>query len=362
MARPIDHDAARALLSATLRQAEEDFAAGCWQPIPDALAAANEQLMRSATQAYREVLIGCCVARAMDPSIDVRLPYASQGYYAYSGRSLDEGVVNPFLQAAEIPASRGPFLSVFRRNVRFTPDIRTGLRDKAGFDALLAFIEALAEADRETAKRYLRHLLTGFVKLRDESNVALLHVQRLSIEQYETLIGQLLQTQSGGRWPVILSVAMFQTLKHAFNLDWQIEWQGINVADRASDVGGDITVRSSGQPILAVEVTERPIDHARVEATFRTKILPQRLTDYSFFHGDVPPTPHARALARRYFAQGHDISFLAVKDWLVNALATMGTHHRPDFTSQVIAMLRDRDVPGSLRLTWNAKVRMLLEL
>ena len=58
---------------------------------------------------------------------------------------------------------------------------------------------------------------------------------------------------SGGRFPVLLTVAMFQTIREAFGLDWEIDWQGIDVADRASEVGGDITIRSGGAATLAVE-------------------------------------------------------------------------------------------------------------
>jgi len=362
MARPIDYAAARSLLEAVFATAETDFSDCRRADVPPIIEAATDQLMRSATQAYREVLIGCCLARVLDPSIDVHLPYANQGDLAYNGRSLDELVVNPFLQGHEIPASRGPFLSVFRRSVAFAPTTRSGVRDKVGFDALLKFIDALGEARVEAAREYLRHLLGAFIQLRDASNVDLLHVQRLSLEQYEKLMGQLLQVPSGGRFPMLLTVAMFRTIREAFGLDWEIEWQGINVADRASDVGGDITVHSGKHIILSVEVTERPIDRARVEATFNNKILKHNLVDYLFFYASIAPTDEARVLVRRYFNQGHDINFLPLEEWLIHSLATIGGRYRPEFTGQVIGLLRNRDVPTGLKLAWNAKVRNLLEL
>ncbi|HWF09638.1 MAG TPA: restriction endonuclease, SacI family [Bryobacteraceae bacterium] len=361
MPRSLDYRAAAILLETSFAGAEVDFASDQPPLMPPALIRATELLMRSATQAYREVLIGCCIARCLDPQIDVHLPYANQGDSAYNGRSLDETVVNPFLQAHEIPASRGPFLSVFRRSVAFRPDTRGGLRDKAGFDALLSFIDALAEADPAAAQDYLRHLLYAFVRLRDASNIALLHVQRLSLEQYETLLEGLLQVPSGGRFPVILTLAMFQTIREAFSLDWQIDYQGINVSDRASEAGGDITIRSGDTAILAVEVTDRPIDRARVEATFNNKVLRHNLTDYLFFHGEAVPGAEARALARRYFGQGHDMNFLSVKQWLIDALAIVGSRYRPRFTANLLESLRGKDIPAAMRLAWNGKVRELLD-
>lgn len=361
MARSLEYASAGEQIRATFRAAESDFASGTIVPVPTEIAAATVQLMKSSTQAYREVLVGCCLARILDQQIDVHLPYASQGDSAYNGRSLDEFVVNPFLQENHVPASRGPFLSVFRRSVAFTPAIKSGLRDKAGFDALLTFIDALGAADAAAAESYLRHLLAGFVALRDAANVVLLHPQRLSIDQYMALLTRLLEMPSGGRVPVLFAVAMFRALKKVFALDWEVEWQGINVSDRASDVGGDITIKSGGTVILAVEVTERPIDRPRVEATFNQKVLLYRLTDYLFLHGAMEPTSEARVQARRYFGQGYELNFLPVREWLLHGLTMIGSRHRPEFTAQSIALLTDRDMPTALKLAWNETVRGLIE-
>jgi len=361
MARPINYNDAKALLAAAFAEAESDFAAGTPATVPDALAAATERLLASNTQAYREVLIGCALARLLDDQIDVRLPYVNQGDTAYNGRTLDEQVVNPFLHEHEVPSSKGPFLSVFRRSVGFASETREGLRDKLGFDALLMFLDHLRAANPDTARAYLRFLLHGLVKLRDAANVTLLHVQRLSVEQYEILITRLLQVPSGGRLPVLLAVAMFQTLNQCFSLNWSIEWQGINVADRASDVGGDITIKAGEEIILAVEVTERPIDRARVLSTFSTKVLRHGISDYLFFFASAVPTPEARTLARQYLGQGHDISFLPVKDWLVSTLGTIGPRCRAEFTVHFLTQLGSADVPATLKLAWNEHIRRLLE-
>ncbi len=360
MAKTIDYPAARTLLSTAFLGAEGDCASEVLPVVPDAIAAATQRLLSSNTQAYREVLIGCALARQLDSEIDIRLPYANQGETAYNGRTLDERVVNPFLNEHGIPCSRGPFLSVFRRSVAFVPETREGLRDKLGFDALLTLIEHLRDADPDTTRTCLRFLLCAFVRLRDAANVDLVHVQRLGLEQYDTLITQLLLVPSGGRLPVLLAVAMFQTLNRCFSLNWSVEWQGINVADRASDVGGDITIKIGNEIILAVEVTERPIDRARILATFSTKVLRLGISDYLFFFASASPTADARDLARRYLGQGHDISFLPVKDWLVNMLGTIGPRCRAEFTKHFRTLLGFPDVPPVLKRTWNEQIHRLL--
>lgn len=356
MAIPIDYAAARALLEQVFTQAESRHQSDDQHEADPVIA----QVMRSRTQAYREVMIGCCLARLLDPDIDIRRPYVNQGAQAYNGRTLDEAVVNPFLQDHEIPSSRGPFLSVFRRSVTFTPDTAAGLRDRAGFEAMLAFLDRLAMAGPDDAHACLRDLLLGFIQLREASNITLLRPQRLSLDQYRRLIAGLLAVPSGGRIPVLIAVAMFQALRQSFGLDWVIEWQGINVADRASDVAGDITILSHDILLLAVEVTERPIDRARLEATFRSKILPRHVADYMFLHGAAPPAEDARLLAERYFAQGHDIAFLDLRDWTYQGLATVGAAGRQAFLTAFLGLLDQRDVPASIRLAWNDQLRRLL--
>lgn len=356
MAIPIDYPKARALLEDVVAEAGALHQSVVAEQLDEAI----NQVMRSRTQAYREVLIGCCLARLLDPTIDVRRPYANQGDSAYNGRTLDEKVVNPFLQHHEIPSSRAPFLSVFRRSVTFTADTAAGLRDRSGYDAMLAFLDRLSTAPEPAARTLLRDLLLGFLLLREQSDVTLLRPQRLSLEQYRRLIGALVQVPSGGRIPVLLAVAMFQTLRQSFGLHWTIEWQGINVADRASDVAGDITVTSGPEIVLAVEVTERPVDRARVEATFRSKILPRRVADYMFLHAAALPDEDARRLTERYFAQGHDIVFLDLRDWAFQGLATVGSSGRMRFLAELLELFAQRDVPTSAKLAWNEQVRCLL--
>jgi len=360
MGRQIDYIIARQILSEEFGKAEGDFSINKSVNVPQALHKAIKSLFISSTQAYREALLGCALARIIDSNIDIRLPYMNQGDNAFNGRTLDERVVNPFLQDREIPCSKGPYLNVFRRNIRFVPETARGVRDKKAYAAFLDFIGELEKVESEKARDYLRFLFYTFLILRSDSKITLTKIHRLSLEQYEILISRLLEIPSGGLLPVLLSVAMFGTIRKCFNLNWQIKWQGINVADRASGAGGDITLESNGDIVLAVEVTERPIDRSRVVSTFNTKISPQGIDDYLFFFSSGLPDNEARAAARQYFAQGHDISFLPVKDWLVNSLGTIGPSCRGIFTSEFLKLLDSPDVPANLKVAWNDQLKALL--
>ena len=175
-------------------------------------------------------------------------------------------------------------MSVFRRSIQFDQSTRAGLRDQEGYDALLTLIEYLESISEPSQFNFLHYVLYKFAELREKGLITLYRPQLLSLNQYEVLSSGLLSTQSGGRFPVLLVVAVFKTIKNFFGLkEWNIVWQGINVTDMASGVGGDVTITRGNQTLLAVEVTERPLDRSRVVATFNTKIAPGGIEDYLFF-------------------------------------------------------------------------------
>lgn len=358
----IDYEAARQLLNELIKSSEQDVLQGTKPEISAKVEAACDLVFASRTQAYREVILGCTVARLFNKGIDIRKPYIDLGPSAFSGRSLDEKAINPFLQEKKIPCSRGPYLSVFRRSIQFTPEIGTGLRDKKGYKAFLSLIAYLEKTDEDCELReILQYLLYRFVELREDANIPLSRLQRISLTQNGTLISRLLEMPSGGLLPLLLVVAMFKTIVAFFDLPWEIAWQGINVADSPSGAGGDITISCGGETILAVEVTERQVDSARLTATFNTKIAPSGIKDYLFLVGATSPTEDATQQARRYFAQGHEVNFAHIKEWILMVLFTTGLRGREMFNSELLELLDHSDVPQTVKAHWNEQIETLLK-
>lgn len=358
--RSLDYQKAYEVLGRAFAEAESQFRNGKSPPVRPAIEQAADLLFASKTQSLREALLGCALTRSVDPSVNIRLPYVEQGGDAFSGRTLDEKVVNPFLTERSIPCSKGPYLATFRRSVDFTQETLRGIRDKRGYGAMLDYLTALEAGNEREVRHLLKYLLFRFVELREAADVPLSRVRRLSLEQFDALLGGLLRQPSGGLLPVLLAVAMFQTLKRCFALDWAIQWQGINVSDRAAGAGGDITIRLRDEIVLAVEVTERVIDRSRVIATFQTKILSRGIADYLFLLPSAPLSDDVRAAARQYFAQGHDIAFLPLREWLVHSLGTVGPKCRAIFLEEIVGLLGRRDVPAALKVAWNDQIKALV--
>ena len=347
------------MLNNAFLSAEQHIVSGTVPPIDPGISTVGEEVFRSNTQAYREVLLGCAVAKMLAPTVDVRKPYANQGDDAFNGRTLDEQVINRFLKEARIPSSGGPYLSVFRRSVQFTPSTREGLRDKTGYDALLALLAHVEDADERTLRDLLNYLLHRFGRLREEASVPLAQPGRISLEQYDSLLTGLLANPSGGRFPLLFAVAAFTTLNDVFHLGWTIDHQGINVADAAAGAGGDITIRSGAQIVLAAEVTERMVDRSRIVTTFQSKILPNGIEDYLFFIRPDAVRVEASQQAQRYFAQGHEVNFLDIEQWILMLLGTMGRTGRDRFTRTVIALLSVSEVPTYMKVAWNLQIERL---
>jgi hypothetical protein len=358
----IDHDQANNLLKENFSNAEVQIVEGTIPDIDPSLIEHFDIVFSSNTQSYREVLLGCTLARILDETIDIHLPYVSHGPNAFNARDLDEKIINPFLQSNRIPSTKGPYLSTFRRQVRFESSTRDGLRDKHGYDSLLFLIDYLSDTSKELKLRiFLNYLLFRFAQLREASIVPLTRIHRFSLEQYEDLFSFLLARASGGLFPVLLVVCMFETIRDYFELDWQIEWQGINVADAASGARGDITILLQGDILISIEVTERQVDPARLVSTFNTKIAPGGIEDYLFLVGATEPNDEAKNLARRYFAQGHEINFAQVSDWLLMLLVTLGKRGRELFNSNFMELLEDPDIPQAVKVAWNESVSLLFE-
>ncbi|MGH9719448.1 MAG: hypothetical protein ACRD8O_04500 [Bryobacteraceae bacterium] len=159
-------------------------------------------------------------------------------------------------------------------------------------------------------------------------------------------------------------VATFRSIKEFFDREWDIDYQGINVADAAAGAGGDITISNAGSVLLSAEVmsaTSTATDRNRVAATFNTKIAPNGIEDYMFFVRLAGVDPEARALARQYFTQGHEVNFLEIKEWILMSLATMGRQGRDDFNRILIGLLDGPDIPRNVKVGWNNQIAALVE-
>lgn len=362
----LDYEAAKTTLSTIFDEAEAAFQAS-ENPGTSEKAVAKDlaAIFTSKTQAYREAFIGTILARLQDKNINLTLPYVKHGPTAYHARELDQSAINPFLKEKQIPSSGGPFLSSLRRGIKFTKSTAVGIRDKIAYSAFVRLVKhAQSINDDQELHKLLHVVLYQFVQLREASTVSVAHVNRLSIPQYETLIDGLLKVPSGGRFPVYLVVATLQALNETLKLAWDIQHQGINVADAADSQAGDITISVNSKVLLAAEVTERVVEKSRVVSTFASKIGPHGIEDYIFFvkFKASGADPEAVRQAQQYFAQGHEVSFVDIKTWCLNTLVSFGKGARLAFNTKMAGLLEATDVPAKMKVAWNDQIQKLTKV
>ena len=198
-----------------------------------------------------------------------------------------------------------------------------------------------------------------FIQIRNAANIAVARLRRLSLDGIHTLLAQLLKVKSGGLIPVLISVALLKSVSKRFSLGWDIQWQGINSADKASGAGGDITVNHNGHSELVCEVTERPIDDLRVISTFNTKIVKTGIINYLFLYTNAVPEHSAFAAAEKYYTQGHEIIFLNIGNWTLTNLATLGSKGREIFLEQLATLIDDKTTPATIKVAWNKIIQSL---
>jgi hypothetical protein len=242
--------------------------------------------------------------------------------------------------------------------VQFDASTRGGLRDKVGYDGLLELLGHINfEADIGELSRLLSSVLYGLILLREDSNIQIARLPRASLSQFGALINSLLSRPSGGRIPVMLVVAMLRTLATVYKLGWEVEFAGINVADAAAGALGDITVREANQQIvMALEVTERPVEASRVQSTFRTKIATSGIVDYLFLVDIRRVGAEAMEESRKYFAQGYEVNFVDIETWLVTCLATLGAKGRSTYSAYLTELFGALELPKTVKAGWNEEV------
>lgn len=354
MGRRLEYDVATAVLTRAFSETTALFEHGTPPTVSSSVEKACDILFASSIQAYREALLGCALAKVTDSSIDIRRPQVNQSTQSFSGRSLDEKVVNQALVAMSIPCSKGPYLAVFRRDWSFYP--RGGVRDPGAYDCMLSIISTLESSEPETREDILRYLLYRFLMLREESDITVETLPPMSSRGYFYLVCSLLSQKSGGRFPLFAVAAALQGLGSSQTVPWEVSVQGINEADAASGAGGDITVTILEQCLFSVEVTERKVTSHRVETTYWTKVKPNNVNRYLFISSsDV--SPDVRAKANQY--QHCSFYFLKTRDWLIDTLAVMDGKSHGVFNVALESQIRADSTPKAVRLAWNSTVRQI---
>ena len=259
----MNNNEARQWLDAVWRKAVE---AGVTDPDPEI-----DRLANSKVVAIRYALVTQMLGKVANPDRSLLIiQLAAGGGGAWDPRSFSTAVVVPWVSdnhnvlgtSAEPYASkplRRPRLEKFMDNVRSKPE----------WEALVDFLTRLEEASPEELKSAFVRVMASLVRRLAQQTFTYPVPQRISLPQLQDMVAKFLSVSSGGLRPLAVSAALFKTLGEGFSLFDDVRSQGVNEADTATGMPGDIICRNAGEVCLVVEVKDLDLTLTHVKTATR---------------------------------------------------------------------------------------------
>lgn len=242
-------------------------------------------LTDSSVNSIRYALVTQMLGKIADPKrnlMALQLGGSDEG--AWDARSFATAVVVPWERDNQqaIGKSPDPYVSKPLRRPRL--DDETSVRSKIEWNRLVAFLAPLETASPKELRCAFQRVLRSLVRRLARQSFSYPIPQRISQFHLERLVLEFISQPSGGLRPLAVSAALFKTLGEGFSLFSDVHSQGINEADAASGMPGDIVCYDqAGRICLAVEVKDVNLTLSHVqEASRKVKQSTDGLSSFLF--------------------------------------------------------------------------------
>ena len=179
---------------------------------------------------------------------------------------------------------------------------------------------------------------------------------RIGLDRLFQILGTYLEVSNGGLRPLVVATALMTTLGKAFLLFSKVESQGLNEADIASGVPGDIMCYGEDDHLaLAVEVKGHQLTLNELETTI-TKARSSRVANVLF----ATPGLVANQMQdiedkiAEEFAQGSNIYHTSISSLARSSFILLGEEWRVEFLRAICAELDVRTTQPSDRTAFAA--------
>ena len=231
-----------------------------------------DKLVNSKGVAVRYALVTQLLGKIADGSRDLRAVQLAEGSAgAWDARSFSTAVVVPWVAENQqvLGTSSEPYASKPLRRKRLEQDMRD-VRHRADWNALVALFDRLNAAGAEEVEETFRRVLRSLVRRLATQTFSYAIPQRISLHRLQEIVAGFLSVASGGLRPQATATALMRTVGDALSLFSKVEAQGINEADAAGGVPGDVLCYSREEPeriCLVVEVKDMELTLGHVNAT-----------------------------------------------------------------------------------------------
>lgn len=242
------------------------------------------------------LVLACALAKAQHPESDARQPYTQIGGTAsFSGRTLDESFIGPFITQHQLPCNATTaFLTpaLRNRNQILTPDLNLVGRPPAVYKNALGLLTALQDG-LVSATNLLAEAFRLLILMRDEAKqrratqlaslAATTGTLPLAAEPIITLIEQHLRLPHTSRLPVLLVTAAYE----AAGALWGEQVKPLNAhnaADSQTGAVGDveiITAANDAQVTTGFEMKMKSVTREDIDAAL-PKLVGRGVKHYVF--------------------------------------------------------------------------------
>lgn len=290
-------------------------------------------------------------------------PGVASGGARWDPRSFCVAVVVPWNNDNErvLGGSQDPYVSNPLRRPRLDKglvNVRAGDRDN--WQALVGYLGNLQSAHHdEIINAFVKCLQCVAVRLQQQ-RIDYPTPNRVSLDQMCQVLDFFLATPSGGLRSQIVATALMRVLGDAFSIFSRVEGQGLNEADRARNMPGDIMCyHGSGRPEnpeevrLVVEVKSGSLRLVELQGSIlkaRTNYISNFLLATPGVHEDDKDTVDSAVHAE--FVQGLNVYVTSIGDIVRSTFMLLAEERRTEFLNEIGRELDDRAAPLADRSEW----------
>jgi len=268
-------------------------------------------------------LLACALAKAHQPSLDIRKPYTKIGADdAYSGRDYDETWIWPFASRHRLPCNQTTaFLTpAFRnRNIVLTPDVDLVGRPPELYQAFLQLLDDIHRG-RVTSETILAEVIRRLVAQRDEQESRLSELlQRmgadsggaeLPAEAIVKLVEHHLSMPGASRLPVLVVAAAYRAAERSLG-ERVLPFHAHNAADRQTGALGDLEIAllDDARRVTVYEMKNRSVTTEDID-TALFKIAQQSDVDNYIFITTSPIEPSVSDYAAKAYSRSGGVEIV----------------------------------------------------
>lgn len=276
---------------------------------------------------------------------------------AWNARSFCDAVIVPWVSENQnvIGTSKEPYANkpLRRKKLELQMD---DVRDKEKWRWLVEFFLELEVLSPNELKKAFRRILGALARKMERQSIKYPKLSRVSLPSLLDALGEFLNSSSAGLRPLAVTAALLKVLGEGFSLFLKVESQGLNEADAASGMPGDVMCYSEDNSlVLAVEVKERSLTLADVRAS-TTKALQadDQLSQFLFATQGIRSGDRTEieAAMNRAWASGLNLYHTDILEITAAAFVLLHEDYRPRLLREIADELDRRGV-HSHRLDWH---------